>query len=87
MQSLQDAQQKMHYWLWESAQTAKTVWQGEQKERRKQMRKVLRKQKIIGLFTIGVAIVSLFLAKEITIALFLIGIGLIPLLSQEVIIR
>lgn len=51
------------------------------------MRKVLRKQKIIGLFTIGVAIVSLFLAKEITIALFLIGIGLIPLLSQEVIIR
>ena len=51
------------------------------------MRKVLRKQKIIGLITIGVAIVSLFLVREITIALFLIGIGLIPLLSQEAISR
>ena len=51
------------------------------------MRKALRKQKTIGVIAIGVAIVSLFLAREITIALFLIGIGLIPLLSQEVIIR
>lgn len=51
------------------------------------MRKALRKQRTIGVIAIGVAIISLFLTREFTVTLFLIGIGLIPLLSQEVIIR